>query len=110
MCKRRTEMLVAARYVRILLEVLMPMQQEIVLIKRTYCNGVRRHVPVSYISVAELKNINARRTSISFACNSRNNSKSRRGKSKQLLKVIPTWDTGKLIPSKLADILVKGTF
>ncbi len=102
---------VAARYVRILFRSINANAAgNCIGLKELTVNGVRRHVPVSYISVAELENINAEVNAEQVSLPALVETTVRAGEEKeQPLKVIPTWDTGKINTSKPADILVKGT-
>ena len=102
---------VAARYVRILFRSINANAAgNCIGLKELTVNGVRRHVPVSYISVAELENINAEINAEEVTLPALVETTVKAGEeNEQPLKVIPTWDTEKINTSKPADILVKGT-
>ena len=102
---------VAARYVRILFRSINANAAgNCIGLKELTVNGVRRHVPVSYTSVAELENVNAEVNAENVALPALVETTVKAGEEKeQPLKVIPTWDTEKIDTSKPADITVTGT-
>ena len=102
---------VAARYVRILFRSINANAAgNCIGLKELTVNGVRRHVPVSYTSVAELENVNVEVNAENVALPALAETTVKAGEEKeQSLKVIPVWDTEKADTSKPADILVKGT-
>ena len=102
---------VAARYVRILFRSINANAAgNCIGLKELTVNGVRRHVPVSYTSVAELENVNAEVNAENVALPALVETTVKAGEEKeQPLKVIPTWDTGKIDTSKPAEITVTGT-
>ena len=101
---------VAARYVRILFRSINANAAgNCIGLKELTVNGVRRHVPVSYTSVAELENVNAEVNAENVALPAMVETTVKAGEEKeQPLKVLPTWDAEKIDTSKPADILVKG--
>ena len=102
---------VAARYVRILFRSINANAAgNCIGLKELTVNGVRRHVPVSYTSVAELDNVNAEVNAENVALPALVETTVKAGEEKeQPLKVLPTWDTEKIDTSKPADITVTGT-
>ena len=109
--KEEFEQPVAARYVRILFRSINANASgNCIGLKELTVNGVRRHVPVSYTSVAELENVNAEVNAENVALPALVETTVKAGEEKeQPLKVIPVWDTEKVDTSKPADILVNGT-
>ena len=101
---------VATRYVRVLFRSINANAAgNCIGLKELTVNGVRRHVPVSYTSVAELENVNAEVNAENVALPAMVETTIKAGEEKeQPLKVLPTWDTEKIDTSKPADILVKG--
>lgn len=102
---------VAARYVRLLFRSINANAAgNCIGLKELTVNGVRRHAPVSYTSVAELENVNAEVNAENVTLPTLVETTVKAGEEKeQPLKVIPVWDTEKVDTSKPADILVKGT-
>ena len=101
---------VEARYVRILFRSInADAAGNCIGLKELTVNGVRRHVPVSYVSVAELENVNVEVNAENVALPALAETTVKAGEEKeQSLQVIPVWETEKIDTSKPADILVKG--